>query len=57
MLQSKKRSPQLTKRESEIQDETIKRYILNVLKDETDGVEKQAVLEILQSLDKRSKQA
>jgi hypothetical protein len=59
MLQSKIRLPQLNKREKEIQDDTIKRYILNILKEDTDAsdVEKKAVLEILQNLDKKSKQA
>jgi len=59
MLPSKVRSPQLDKREKAIQDDTIKRYILNLLIHDPDAneIEKKAVLEILQSLDKKSKQA
>ena len=54
MLRSKK---SLTKRENEIADDTIKRYILNVLKDDLDpnDTEYKAVLQILNDLDKKTR--
>ncbi|NIN03690.1 MAG: hypothetical protein GTO44_10050 [Hydrotalea flava] len=47
--------PKLTERENEISDDTIKKYILNILKDDTDDpIEKQVVLEILQKLNSKN---
>lgn len=57
MLQSKKqyKQPQLNQREQKMVDETIKRYILNILADENEMIEDQkvAVLQILRDLDKK----
>lgn len=57
MLQSDKRKlkPSLSKREQEMVDDTIKRFILKILADENDIIENQkiAVLQILRELDKK----